>query len=37
MLFTVRIVTPAQFQRWISGQQALQDAQTLTSASGGAS
>jgi cytochrome c oxidase subunit 2 len=37
MLFTVKIVTPAQFKTWISGQQKVQDAQTLTSASGGAS
>jgi cytochrome c oxidase subunit 2 len=36
MLFTVKIVTPAQFHTWISGQQSIQNAQTL-SASGGAS
>jgi cytochrome c oxidase subunit II len=37
MLFTVKIVTPAQFRTWISGQQAIQDGQTLSAASGGAS
>jgi cytochrome c oxidase subunit 2 len=35
MLFSIRVVTPSQFQSWLSSQQASQSSTTTTTTNGG--